>query len=137
MRLRARLDKALECYRAGYFPVVIVSGGVGKEGFDEAVVMRDYLVAHGIPSDRIIVDSDGMSTFDSAKNTLRIARERHFQSVFVISQHFHIPRARLALRRFGLSPIYSAHARYFELRDIYSSLREFPGYLKYFFRSLD
>ena len=42
-RLRARLDRTLELYRAGYFPAIIASGGLGKERFDEAVVMRDYL----------------------------------------------------------------------------------------------
>ena len=61
-RLRARLDKTIELYRADYFPTVIASGGVGKEGFDEAVVMRDYLVFHGIPADRVIVDSGGTTT---------------------------------------------------------------------------
>src|SRR5690348_5039955 len=50
-RLRARLDKTLELYRAGYFPEVIASGGVGKEGYDEASVMRDYLVSRGIPAE--------------------------------------------------------------------------------------
>ncbi|MDD5351021.1 MAG: YdcF family protein [Chthoniobacteraceae bacterium] len=136
-RLRARLDRTLECYRAGYFPAVIASGGTGKEGFDEAVVMRDYLVAHGIPSERVIVDSGGVTTFASAKNTLQIARQRNIKSVFVISQYFHIPRARLALRRFGLSPVYGAHARFFEGRDIYSSPRELLGYLRYLFRRYD
>ncbi|MDR3403028.1 MAG: YdcF family protein [Chthoniobacter sp.] len=134
-RLRARLDETLELYRAGYFPTIIASGGVGKEGYDEAAVMRDYLVAHGVPKDHIIVDSNGMTTFASARNTLQIARERKFGSVFVISQYFHIPRTRLALSRFGISTIYSAHAPYFEIRDFYSSPRELFGYLSYFFRS--
>src|SRR5262245_47660290 len=33
-RLRARLDRTLELYRAGNFPKIITSGGLGKEGFD-------------------------------------------------------------------------------------------------------
>ena len=136
-RLRARLDRTLELYRAGYFPAVIASGGTGKEGFDEASVMRDYLVAHGIPSDRVIVDSHGTTTFMSAKNTLDIARQRKLNSVFVVSQYFHLPRARLALKRLGISTVYSAHAHFFEGRDIYSSLRELLGYLSYLFRHYD
>jgi vancomycin permeability regulator SanA len=134
-RLRARLDKTLELYRAGNFPAIIASGGVGKEGYDEAVVMRDYLVAHGVPQDRVIVDRGGTTTFASARNTLQIAQERKFRSVFVVSQYFHVPRARLALSRFGISTVYSAHAPYFEMRDIYSSPRELFGYLRYYFRS--
>lgn len=136
-RLRARLDRTLELYNAGQFPKVITSGGVGKEGFDEAAVMRDYLVARGVPTEHVIVDSDGMTTFASARNMLQIARQQRIKSVLVVSQYFHIPRSRLALHRFGISTVYSAHARIFELRDIYSSFREFFGYLSYLFREYD
>lgn len=133
-RLRARLDKTLELYREGYFPTIIVSGGVGVEGYDEAKVMDDYLVSHGVPADQIIIDSEGINTYASAKNTLQIIRESNKKSVFVISQYFHLPRARLALERFGVSPIYSAHANFFEVRDIYSSLREVVAYISYALR---
>jgi uncharacterized SAM-binding protein YcdF (DUF218 family) len=133
-RLRARLDKTLELYRAGYFPTIIVSGGVGKEGYDEAAVMRDYLIQHDIPANRIITDSVGATTYASAQNTRRIALQQHIESVFVISQYFHVPRSRLALQRFGFSTIHSAHADYVELRDIYSAPRELIGYVRYLFR---
>ena len=43
--------------------------------------------------------------------------------------------ARLAMRRFGLSPVYTASADYFEWRDLYSTFREGPAYLKYALRS--
>ncbi len=99
--------------------------------------MRDYLVGHGIPSERVIVDSSGTTTFMSAKNTAEIVRRRKLSSVFVISQYFHIPRSRLALQRFGISTVYSAHADFFEARDIYSAPREMFGYLSYIFRHFD
>src|SRR6187402_1531851 len=35
-RLRARLDETLLLYRSGYFPAIITSGGLGREGYDEA-----------------------------------------------------------------------------------------------------
>lgn len=136
-RLRARLDKTLELYRAGYFPTIIVSGGVGKEGFDEAVVMRNYLADHGVPRDHIIVDSAGATTFASARNTRQIARQQHFASVFVVTQYFHVPRSRLALQRFGFSTVHSAHANFFEARDVYSAPRELLGYMRYLFRRYD
>lgn len=136
-RLRARLDRTLELYRAGYFPDVIASGGTGKEGFDEAIVMRDYLVANGIPGEHVIVDSGGLTTFLSARNASEIARQRKLKSVFVISQYFHLPRSRLALKRFGFSHVYSAHPHYYEARDVYSAPRELFGYLSYYFRRFD
>ena len=134
VRLQARLDRAAELYKAGSFPWIIVSGGLGKEGFDEAVVMRDYLVAQGLPAERLILDSHGDTTFASAQNTRTIAAQRHFKSVLVVSQYFHLPRSRLALQRCGFGPVYSAHARLFEGRDVYSSLRETLGWIEYRFR---
>lgn len=136
-RLRARLDKTVELYRAGWFPEIFASGGIGKEGYDEAVVMKAYLVAHGIPNERVIVDNSGATTFASARKTRQILRDEKLNSVLVISQYFHIPRAKLALKRFGIATVYTAHANFFEWRDIYSSLREVPGCMAYWFRRVD
>lgn len=133
-RLRARLDKTLELYHEGYFPTIIVSGGIGIEGYDEAKVMGEYLVSHGVPANQIIMDNEGINTYASAKNTLQIIRDSNKKSVFVISQYFHLPRARLTLERLGISPIYSAHANFFKWRDIYSSLREVAAYISYALR---
>lgn len=55
----------------------------------------------------------------------------HFASVSI-----HYFGTRLALGRFGVSPVYSAHARFFELRDIYSIPREVAGYLVYSVRRI-
>lgn len=126
-RLRARLDRTLEIYRQNLCPWIITSGGVGKEGFDEAAVMRDYLAANGVPRDRILVDSLGI-------NTARLAREHGFRAVIVVSQYFHLPRSELALRRNGFSTVHTAHARWFEWRDVYSSVREAVGYVVYWYR---
>jgi len=134
-RLTARLDRALELYQQGAFPRVLVSGALGKEGHDEALVMRDYLVARGIPAAQILVDSDGRTTFATAKNTHALMRLHRLQSVLVISQYFHVPRVKLAMRRFGISTVYSAHARHFETRDFYSITRELVGYLSYSFKN--
>ena len=136
-RLKARLDKTIELYQAGWFPLVIASGGVGKEGFDEAVVMHDYLTAHGIPKDNVIMDSKGNTTFDSAQNTHRIIQQKHLKSVFVVSQYFHLPRSRLALKRTGINEVRSASPRFFEMRDLYSAPRELLGWFNYLLRSFN
>lgn len=136
-RLAARLDRALELRRDGMFQLVLVSGATGDEGRDEAVAMRDYLVQRGVPSADILVDSNGANTFATAANAQRLMQERGLHSAVVISQYFHVPRARLALRRFGVEKVYSAHARYFELRDFYSAPRELIGFLRYALRSYD
>ena len=134
-RLRARLDQTVALYRQGLFPNVIVSGGVGSEGFDEAKVMKQYLVENGVPEGRIHVDSGGATTHLTAKNAARMMGENGWQSAMVVSQYFHVPRMRLAVKRSGVAPVFSAHARYFELRDVYSIAREVVGYAAYLLRA--
>ena len=130
-RLRARLDKTVELYKEGYFPNVIASGAIDPDGDDATSAMRDYLVVHGLPGERVFVDVGGEDTFTSARHAVQIARQRKFGSVLVISQYFHIPRVCLALRRFGMSTVYSAHAHFFELRDLFAAPREVAACLSY------
>ncbi len=130
-RLKSRLDKAIELYEKGYFDYIIVSGGIGQEGFDEAEVMKKYLMDEGISSEYIILDQQGYNSYMTAKNTKTIMNKMDFHSVTIISQFFHISRTELAFKKVGIEDIYSAHADYFELRDIYSLAREFPAYYKY------
>ncbi len=130
-RLQARLDTAVALYRKGYFKKVIVSGGTGREGFPEGTAMRDYLVRQGLPESAILVDNEGVDTRSSARNTATILKAASGRSVLVISQYFHIPRAKLALEQEGVAPVYHAHPSYFESRDVYSILREAPAYGKY------
>jgi uncharacterized SAM-binding protein YcdF (DUF218 family) len=134
-RLRARLDQTIALYRQGLFPNVIVSGGVGREGFDEAEVMKRYLVEQGVPEGCIHVDSGGATTHLTAKNASRLMRENGWQSALVVTQYFHVPRMGLAMRRSGVTPVFSAHAPYFEGRDVYSIAREVVGYGAYLLRA--
>lgn len=131
-RLRARLDCALQAYRLKLAPWMIVTGGVGKEGYDEAAVMARYLIGHGVPAAAILIDSAGNDTAASAANVARIAGERKFKSVLVATQYFHVPRTSLALARAGVKVAGSVHARYFEARDLYSLAREVIGFGAYF-----
>lgn len=123
-RLAARLDQGAAMYARGLARHVIVSGGVGKEGFDEAKVMRDYLVSQGLPSSVIHVDSLGIDTESTAVNSAVIMRERGWTSAVVVTQYFHVPRSALALRRAGVADITSSYPRFVEPRDVYSTLRE-------------
>jgi vancomycin permeability regulator SanA len=64
-------------------------------------------------------------------------QERNMQSALIISQYFHISRTRLALKNQGISQIYSAHAHFFEARDVYSITREVFGFSAYVLHNFD
>jgi len=123
-RLKARLDRAAELYELGCFASIILSGGIGKEGVDEAVAMRDYLLRYGIAEDALIVDSEGANTEATANFVARWMADNDAESVLAISQFFHLTRTRHALERAGVPTVKTSYARYFELRDIYSLARE-------------
>lgn len=131
LRLKSRLDKTYELFDKGYFQYVITTGGIGVEGFDEAKVMKDYLIKLGMPSERIIVDSEGYNTYLTAENTKTIMGDKGFDSVMIISQYHHISRSKLIFSKVGIAEVYSAHANFFELRDFYSIFRDFFAFYKY------
>ncbi|WP_028104583.1 YdcF family protein [Pseudoduganella violaceinigra] len=132
-RLQARLDAALLLYREHRAGIVFVSGGVGKEGFDEAAVMAAYLAGNGVPPAAIAVDSQGLDTMATARNAAAYMRARGLRSALVATQYFHVPRTRFALERAGVHVAGHVHARYAELRDLYSIPREVAGFISYFF----
>lgn len=133
-RLRARLERAAEVYRQGLAPRILVSGGTGKEGFDEALVMRDWLVQHGIKTDAILVDQNGYDSAATAEASKAELERFNGSSALVVTQYWHITRAKLALRKAGIIHVYGAHARYFGVRDVYSLIREFPAFWAYYLR---
>ena len=133
--LRARLDRTFELYQAGLFRHVIVSGGFGKEGFDEGDVMKAYLVSAGIPEGNVLVDHDGYDTYLTAQNSAGLMAARGWKSAMVVSQFYQIPRAKLALHRFGVAQVYSAHAQGLTTNGLVSLAREVPAYGVYYFRN--
>ncbi len=136
-RLKARLDTSIELYNDNQIQKIIVSGGIGIEWFDEAIVMKDYLLDNWIPETDIITDNQGYTTDKTWENTFTIISdlEDNLENITIvwISQYFHIPRIKLSLKNNGFNNIYWIAPKYFELRDIYSVFREIPAYLKYKF----
>jgi vancomycin permeability regulator SanA len=130
VRLQRRLDKSIELYNDSIIGLIIVSGGLGKEGHYEGTKMHDYLIRNGIPESNIIIDNAGITTEATVENVGEMNLK--INSVTVISQYYHISRAKLAFKRKGFDKVYGGHANYFELRDLYSLAREFVGYYKYY-----
>lgn len=130
-RLRARLEAAVAVFRQRHCPHLVVSGGIGKEGYDEALVMRDYLIAQGVPLSAVTMDNKGDNTRATALNFAAVAGQRGWRKVMVITQYFHIARAQLALRQCGFAEVATCHARHCEWRDAYSLVREMVGLFAY------
>lgn len=133
-RLAARLQQGLELYRSHRVSALIVSGGTGKEGFDEAKVMADWLRARGVPAPAIFIDNQGVDTRATAVNTAALMRAHGWTSATAVTQYFHISRTKQALSKAGVKTVRGSHARYAEWRDLYSIPREVVGYAAYLLR---
>ncbi len=96
--LRARLDVARELFAAGKIDAILVSGD-GTPHYDETGGMRNYLIAHGVPADRIAGDYAGFDTYDSC---VRAKRVFGATNVILVSQTYHLPRALTICRATGL-----------------------------------
>jgi uncharacterized SAM-binding protein YcdF (DUF218 family) len=133
--LASRLDEAVGLYQQGRAPWVIVSGGLGKEGWNEASVMADYLAGRGIPRSAILVDGEGNNTYLTALHTQQLAQAHGLQRFVLVSHFYHLPRARLAFQRLGMTQVSIAHAERFVARDFYYGLlREVIAFPVYFLR---
>jgi len=78
---------------------VLVSGdGSGRSG-NEPRVMTDYLVAKGIPADRIVGDPYGLDTYDSC---LRAKRVYGVDRALIVTQPYHLARAVALCHNLGL-----------------------------------
>ena len=102
--LRARVDHAIQLWRRGLAPPLIVTGGRGQgDTTTEAAVERRYAIAHGVPDSAILLEPESRSTSESLRNvTSMLAKNR--REVILVSDPFHMLRLSILARRFGLRP---------------------------------
>ena len=124
--LRQRLDRAIEVYRAGRVPVIIVSGAdqVEGEGFSESGAMGQYLNAHGVPGLSVIEDHHGVNTDATAHDVAALMRQHGFRSVMIVTSYYHITRTKMALKREGVHDIAQVHAGVVNKEDAFNIARE-------------
>ena len=102
--LEARLNHALFLYRQELAPRIITTGGKGGDPmFTEGEVGRAYLSRHGIPSEAIIVESEGETTVHSTAAAAEIMRRMGLHSCIVVSDGYHIYRVKRMLQFQGIA----------------------------------
>jgi len=102
--LRLRLDETLRLYVNGYASTIIVSGGQGAdEDYTEAKVMHDYLVAHGIPAQAILLEEKSSNTYQNLMNSQRIMKEHGLNQAIIVSNASHIRRSLVLAQNLGIN----------------------------------
>ncbi|MEI9812666.1 MAG: YdcF family protein [Acidobacteriota bacterium] len=101
--LEARLNHALYLYLQGLAPRILTTGGAGGDPmFTEGGVGHNYLSRHGVPSEAILVESEGSSTVHSIVASVEIMRRMGLHSCIVVSDGYHIFRVKKLLENSGI-----------------------------------
>ncbi len=104
--LADRIRTGVELYRSGLVPLLVMSGGDGSHGFNEAQVMRDVAVGAGVDPAAILVDRAGNSTEATVANVSALLDARSGaadpERVIAVSQAYHLPRVQLAFANAGI-----------------------------------
>ena len=101
--LQARLNHALYLYIEGIAPRILTTGGKGGDStYSEGEVAHAYLSRHGVPSEAILVESEGESTVRSITAAAEIMRLMNLKSCVVVSDGYHIYRVKKMLERMGM-----------------------------------
>ncbi|MFG6392054.1 MAG: YdcF family protein [Candidatus Amulumruptor sp.] len=85
-----RINTAVKLFHAGKIDYIIASGDNHTKRYDEPTAMRDSLMAHGVPTERIVLDYAGFRTLDSV---VRAKEVFGCDSLTIISQADHNARA--------------------------------------------
>ncbi|MFD5228727.1 YdcF family protein [Streptomyces qaidamensis] len=103
--LASRLDRGRAVFDAerakGRETMLLTSGGQGPdEDLPEARAMADYLIASGVPANRILVEDKSRTTQENLRfsKTLMQDRKRDYRAL-VVTNNFHVMRAAQIARK--------------------------------------
>jgi uncharacterized SAM-binding protein YcdF (DUF218 family) len=101
---RARLDHAYQLFEQGMAPLIITSGGSGKDPkFSEGQVGRDYLSKLGLPDVNLIAETQADDTEQSARRVAVILEANELKSVLLVSDAYHLYRAKRMMENQGVN----------------------------------
>jgi len=104
--LAARADMAIALYNIGKVSKILITGDNGALNHDEVTPVRRYLLNAGIPEDDIFLDHAGFDTYSSMYRARDVFAA---QSMTIVTQDFHLPRALFIARHLGI-PAYGVVA---------------------------
>jgi uncharacterized SAM-binding protein YcdF (DUF218 family) len=91
--LQERLDHALDLYKLGYAPTVVLTGGrQAGDRFTEATTGYNYLRQHGVPDAALLKEVNGSSTWESLQAASRFMLKQHLTKVVLVTDDYHAMR---------------------------------------------
>jgi uncharacterized SAM-binding protein YcdF (DUF218 family) len=101
---RARLDHAHQLFERGLAPLIITTGGSGRDArFSEGEVGREYLSRLGVPDVNLIAETQAGDTDQSAQRVAVILEANELKTALLVSDAYHLYRARRMMEREGIT----------------------------------
>lgn len=88
-----RIEHAVALWKAGAAPWLMLCGGHG-----EAEAMQRVARAAGVPETAMLLDTRSTSTFENAREAARLMREHALAAALLVTEAYHLPRARMLFR---------------------------------------
>ncbi len=99
----ARLDHAIELFKQGTAPLLVVTGGKAEGDWTtEAAAASQYAIGHGVPADRILMEDRGRTTLESLDGVADLFREHGLHSAVFVSDPTHMLRVLMIARDLGI-----------------------------------
>ncbi|MBR1560692.1 MAG: YdcF family protein [Clostridia bacterium] len=136
--LTYRCEAALDAWRNGVAPAIIVCGAQGSgEPTTEAAAMRAWMIGHGVPEDAVVAEDRSVNTLQNLENARAIMEARGWKKAAVCTSNYHLRRALWLARDVGLDATGIAAP---STRDPVSfargRLRETCSWILYFLRKM-
>ncbi len=124
--LQDRVETAVRLYKDGKVQKILMSGDNRFVDYNEPGSMKDYAISLGVPEGDIVLDYAGRRTYDTCYRARDVFL---LQSVILVTQEFHLPRAIYTCNSLGMDVIgVPATGRSYRQSSIfYWSLREIPA----------
>lgn len=130
--LEDRIKTGVEVFNTVDADYILMSGDRSGEHYDEVGAMRKYAISLGVDEDKILLDGQGFSTFESIS---RVKEEYGFDKVVVITQKYHLFRALYIAEKYDIEALgVSADLRTYR-GQIYRNLREMLARVKDFIKT--
>lgn len=97
--LADRIRTGCGLYLDGLADRLIFSGGPGDGDINEAESMRKMAVELGVPKEAILLDTEGVNTKATVKNTAEIFDRLDIKRVLAVSHFYHLPRIKMSYQR--------------------------------------
>ena len=103
LQLTWRMDEAYALWEKQ--PCLIVTCGAqgANEPAPEGQVMKEYLMAKGVPEEQILVDDTSFNTRQNLRNAARLLESAGAKQVMIVTSDYHLPRAMALAQDMGLS----------------------------------